>query len=141
MTAVAGVEFDALTEEQVVARVMEGLRIGRGGWIVTPNVDICRQVSRDAEARALVGRASVVVADGMPLVWASRLGGEPLPERVTGASLIFSLSAAAAAGGRSVYLLGGEPGVPDKAAAELPVPLSRAAGGGDRRAATRLRPG
>ena len=42
MTAVAGVEFDALTEEQVVARVMEGLRIGRGGWIVTPNVDICR---------------------------------------------------------------------------------------------------
>lgn len=119
MTAVAGVEFDALTEEQVVARVMEGLRIGRGGWIVTPNVDICRQVSRDAEARALVGRASVVVADGMPLVWASRLGGEPLPERVTGASLIFSLSAAAAADGRSVYLLGGEPGVPDKAAAEL----------------------
>ena len=119
MTAVAGVEFDALTEEQVVARVMEGLRIGRGGWIVTPNVDICRQVSRDPEARALVGRASVVVADGMPLVWASRLGGEPLPERVTGASLIFSLSAAAAADGRSVYLLGGEPGVPDKAAAEL----------------------
>jgi N-acetylglucosaminyldiphosphoundecaprenol N-acetyl-beta-D-mannosaminyltransferase len=119
MTAIAGVEFDALTEEQVVVRVMEGLRIGRGGWIVTPNVDICRKVNRDPEARALVGRASIVVADGMPLVWASRLGGEPLPERVTGASLIFSLSAAAAADGRSVYLLGGEPGVPDKAAAEL----------------------
>lgn len=119
MTAVAGVEFDALTEEQVVAEVMEGLRTGRGGWIVTPNVDICRQASRDPEARALIARASVVVADGMPLVWASRLGSEPLPERVAGASLIFSLSAAAAAGGRSVYLLGGEPGVPDKAAAEL----------------------
>jgi N-acetylglucosaminyldiphosphoundecaprenol N-acetyl-beta-D-mannosaminyltransferase len=119
MTAIAGVEFDALTEEQVVARVMEGLRIGRGGWIVTPNVDICRRVGRDPGALALIGRASIVVADGMPLVWASRLGDKPLPERVTGASLIFSLSAAAAAGGRSVYLLGGEPGVPDKAAAEL----------------------
>jgi N-acetylglucosaminyldiphosphoundecaprenol N-acetyl-beta-D-mannosaminyltransferase len=100
MTAVAGVEFDALTEEQVVAEVMEGLRTGRGGWIVTPNVDICRQASRDPEARALIARASVVVADGMPLVWASRLGSEPLPERVAGASLIFSLSAAAGAGGR-----------------------------------------
>ena len=119
MTEIAGVEFDTLTEEQVVGRVMAGLRHGQGGWIVTPNVDICRQVSRNPEARALVGRASIVVADGMPLVWASRLGGEPLPERVTGASLIFSLSAAAAADGRSVYLLGGEPGVPDKAAAEL----------------------
>lgn len=119
MTAVAGVEFDALTEEQVVARVMEGLRNGQGGWIVTPNVDICRQVSRDPEARSLIGGASIVVADGMPLVWASRLGGEPLPERVTGASLIFSLCAAAAADGRSVFLLGGEPGVPDEAAVRL----------------------
>jgi N-acetylglucosaminyldiphosphoundecaprenol N-acetyl-beta-D-mannosaminyltransferase len=119
MTTVAGLEFDALTEKQVVARVMEGLRIGQGGWIVTPNVDICRQVSRDPEARALVGQASIVVADGMPLVWASRLGEEPLPERVTGASLIFSLSAAAEAYGWSVYLLGGEPGVPDKAAVRL----------------------
>ena len=55
----------------------------------------------------------------MPVIWAARLSGEPLPERVTGASLIFSLSAAAAGHGRSVYLLGGEPGVPEQAAAEL----------------------
>jgi N-acetylglucosaminyldiphosphoundecaprenol N-acetyl-beta-D-mannosaminyltransferase len=119
MPLVAGIEFDALTEEQVVARVTDGLRAGRGGWVVTPNVDICRRVSRDAKARDLVRRASIVVADGMPLVWAARLRGDPLPERVTGASLIFSLSAAAAAGGWSVYLLGGDPGVPERAAAEL----------------------
>lgn len=119
MTTVAGLEFDALTEKEVVAQVMEGLRTGRGGWIVTPNVDICRQMSRDPEARALVGQASIVVADGMPLVWASRLGEEPLPERVTGASLIFSLSAAAEAYGYSVYLLGGGPSVPGRAATRL----------------------
>jgi len=55
----------------------------------------------------------------MPLVWASRLRGDPLPERVAGASLIFTLSAAAAASGKSVYLLGGAPGVPARAAGAL----------------------
>jgi len=55
----------------------------------------------------------------MPLVWAARLRGEPLPERVSGSSLIFSLTAAAATSERTIYLLGGEPGVPESAATEL----------------------
>jgi N-acetylglucosaminyldiphosphoundecaprenol N-acetyl-beta-D-mannosaminyltransferase len=116
---VAGLDFDALPEQQVVARIVGDLAEGRGGWVVTPNIDICRQLRRDPAARDLVSGASLVVADGMPLVWASRLGGSPLPERVAGASLIFTLSAAAAAAGKSVYLLGGEPGVPARAAAAL----------------------
>ena len=121
---VAGVDFDALTEQQVVARIVGDLADGQGGWVVTPNIDICRRISRDPAAGDLVSRASLVVADGMPLVWASRLRGDPrrgdpLPERVAGASLIFTLSAAAAAAGKSVYLLGGRPGVPQQAAAEL----------------------
>ncbi len=92
---------------------------GRGGWIATPNVDICRKAEHDPAARALLAKAALIVPDGMPLVWGTRLRGDPLPERVSGSSLIFSLTAAAAASGRSIYLLGGEPGVPDSAAAEL----------------------
>jgi N-acetylglucosaminyldiphosphoundecaprenol N-acetyl-beta-D-mannosaminyltransferase len=116
---VAGLDFDALSEEQVVARIVGDLRDGQGGWVVTPNIDICRRISRDPAAGDLVSRASLVVADGMPLVWAARLRGQPLPERVAGASLIFTLSAAAAVHGKSVYLLGGAPGVPERAGAEL----------------------
>ena len=119
MTTVAGLDFDALSEDEVVARITADLADGRGGWVITPNIDICRRVRKDPIARALVRRASLVVADGMPLVWAARLTGDPLPERVAGASLIFTLSAAAAAQGRSVYLLGGALGVPELAAAEL----------------------
>jgi N-acetylglucosaminyldiphosphoundecaprenol N-acetyl-beta-D-mannosaminyltransferase len=55
----------------------------------------------------------------MPLVWAARAKGIKLPERVAGSSLIFPLSAAAAADGKSVYLLGGASGVPEKAAEAL----------------------
>jgi N-acetylglucosaminyldiphosphoundecaprenol N-acetyl-beta-D-mannosaminyltransferase len=114
-----GLNFDPLTEEQVVGRIVEGLAEGRGGQVVTVNIDICQRASWDRAAYDLIRNATLVVADGMPLVWAARLGGNPLPERVTGSSLIFSVSAAAARHGRSIYLLGGEPGVPERAAAEL----------------------
>ncbi len=116
---VAGLEFDRLCEEEVVRYITESSRLGRGGWVVTPNIDICRQTRRDPAARALVESATLIVPDGMPLLWASQLSGDCLVERVTGSSLIFSLSDAAARGGQSVYLLGGEPGVPDLAGREL----------------------
>jgi N-acetylglucosaminyldiphosphoundecaprenol N-acetyl-beta-D-mannosaminyltransferase len=55
----------------------------------------------------------------MPLVWASRLGGTPLPERVAGSDLVVSVSRAAARAGVPVSLVGGNPGTAERAAAEL----------------------
>jgi len=108
-----------LTEHDCVTFVAEELAARRGGWIVTANVDILRRMAIDTDFAALCSRASLVVADGMPLVWASRLRGEPLPERVTGSSLIWTLSAMAARRRRSVYLLGGVPGTAERTALAL----------------------
>lgn len=113
------IDLDSLSEAEVVEHVIGASETGCGGWIATPNVDICRRAERDPAAYALLAKASLRVPDGMPLIWAARLSGQSLPERVSGSSLIFSLTAAAAASGRSIYLLGGEPGVPESAAAEL----------------------
>ncbi|MDA0634490.1 WecB/TagA/CpsF family glycosyltransferase [Nonomuraea sp. MCN248] len=110
---------DPVGEDEVVAWVAAELAAGRGGRIVTPNVDICRAVARQPRLAELVAGAEVVVADGMPLVWAARLQGTPLPGRVTGADLIWSLSGMAARRGSPVYLLGGPPGVAEAAAREL----------------------
>src|ERR1700733_8363413 len=90
---IARLDFDPLTELQVVTQVVESLDKHQGGLIATVNIDICQQIRRDPAARDLVRSASLVVADGMPLIWAARLAGHPLPERVTGSSLIFTLSA------------------------------------------------
>ena len=108
-----------LTEVQVVEHILTASRAGRGGWVATPNIDICRQTQHDEALHRLVASASLIVPDGMPLIWAARLVREPLPERVTGASLIFSLTQAAARQQRSIYLLGGAPGVPERAGEEL----------------------
>ena len=119
-TVTVGVlEIAPLTETGLVELVGHAWTRGAGGWVVTANVDIARAATRRPELAELIRQADVVVADGMPLVWAARLAGDDLPERVTGSSLVFSLSAAAAAAGRSIYLLGGEPGVPEAAADAL----------------------
>ena len=118
-TGLAGFEFDLLTEAEVVDHIVSESRAGRGGWVATPNIDICQRARRDPALRDLVCGATLIVPDGMPLLWAARLRGDFLAERVTGSSLIFSLSSAAASAGLSAYMLGGDPGVPDLAGTEL----------------------
>ncbi len=82
---------------------------------MTPNVDILHRVTRDVALRRHLEASSIVVADGKPLIWASRIAGKSLPARVPGSDLIWSLSEAMAGAGRSVYLLGGEPGTAGRA--------------------------
>jgi len=125
-----GLDFAALRRPEVEDVVVRSIGRGKGGWIVTANLDILRQCTRDRSLAALVGRADMVVADGTPLVWASRLARRPLPERVAGSDMIWTLSEAAAAGGRSIYLLGGSPGSAEKARDALTgrVPTLRVAG-------------
>ena len=115
----AGTRVVSLTEDELTKQVTLHMRDGRGGWIVTANVDILRRAARDPRARSYVNSADAVVADGMPLVWAARWRGTHLPERVTGASLFWRLSEAAAQEGRSVFILGGPPGAAVAAANEL----------------------
>jgi N-acetylglucosaminyldiphosphoundecaprenol N-acetyl-beta-D-mannosaminyltransferase len=106
---VDGSGIDPVTEADVTAAVCAALERGEGGRIVTPNVDILRLARSDAAVRGYLADATLVVADGMPVVWASRLAGRPLPERVPGSSLIWSLSYHLGRAGRSVYLVGGTP--------------------------------
>ncbi|MGA5301382.1 WecB/TagA/CpsF family glycosyltransferase [Nucisporomicrobium flavum] len=104
-----GTGFDPITEGEVVALVREAIAAGRGGRILTPNIDIMRQAQGDPEVRGYLADADLIVADGMPLVWASRLSGTPLPERVAGSSLVWSLSRGLGHDGRSVFVIGGTP--------------------------------
>jgi N-acetylglucosaminyldiphosphoundecaprenol N-acetyl-beta-D-mannosaminyltransferase len=115
----AGVRIDAITEAQCIQYILDELDAGRGGMLVTPNLDHLHRCQKNLAFGALVAEADLVVADGMPLVWASKLQGTPLPERVAGSNLISTLSGAAASRGRSIYLLGGAEGTAEGAAKVL----------------------
>jgi N-acetylglucosaminyldiphosphoundecaprenol N-acetyl-beta-D-mannosaminyltransferase len=108
--------LDAVSPPEAVGRII-GSR--GGGCVLTPNLQHLRAHRRSAAVRGAFRRCELVVPDGMPLVWASRVQGTPLPGRVAGSDLVWSLSRAAARRERTLFLLGGAPGTADDAAAEL----------------------
>jgi N-acetylglucosaminyldiphosphoundecaprenol N-acetyl-beta-D-mannosaminyltransferase len=114
-----GLPFDRLDHEALIRTFLSEAHAGSGGWVVTPNLDILRQFTVSRESRELTLAASHRVADGIPIVWASRLAGTPVPERVPGSDLVLSMPEAAARAGLSVFLLGGNPGVAATAARRL----------------------
>jgi N-acetylglucosaminyldiphosphoundecaprenol N-acetyl-beta-D-mannosaminyltransferase len=111
LVKILSMHISCVDEEQCIERILAGLAQGQGGWVITSNTDILRRYEQDPAFRAVADGASFCVADGMPLIWASKLQGSPLPTRVPGSNLLGSLSAAAARAGRRIYLLGGDPGM------------------------------
>ncbi len=105
-----GLRLACVDRHALLDHVFSSMQAGKGGWLVTANLDFLRRYVRDPAVRELYDAAEIRVADGMPLVWACRLQGRPLPERVPGSSLVWLLAERAAREGRSLYLLGGTPG-------------------------------
>jgi len=114
-----GVPFTPLTLAETVAAVGSLIEIGQPSYFITANTHYAMLTAKDAGLRAINTRAAFIVADGAPLVWASRWQGSPLPERVAGSDLIFELSAAAATKGYRLFFLGGASGVAEEAARRL----------------------
>lgn len=106
-----GLDFLEITEADCVELIAGSASAGFGGWVVTPNLDVLRQCVHKPDVMQTVKRADVRVADGMPLVWASKLQKTPLPERVSGSSIVEPLANSCAKNGLGLFLLGGAPGV------------------------------
>ena len=117
---VEGFPFLDLNQAQFVELIINERREGRGGWAITPNCDILRQAHADTKLRALFHSADAIVADGMPIIWASRIQGTPLRGgRVCGSDLMHSLPEQCAQSGLSIFLLGGVDGSEQRTATIL----------------------
>ncbi|MDB5078049.1 MAG: anti-sigma-factor antagonist and glycosyl transferase [Chloroflexi bacterium] len=106
-----GTLIDCVDAPQALSQIDDFVRSGRFHQVVTVNVDFLRLASKDRGFQNLVNNADLVLADGMPLVWASRRRSTPLPCRVTGIDMILSCAQLAASRGYSIFLLGAAPGV------------------------------
>ncbi len=117
--SLCGMDLAQTESEHLLDYITGQLSEGRGGWLVTANLDFLRRHVKDPRDRGTYAAADLRVADGMPLVWASKLQGTPLPERIAGSSLVLPLCRRAAQRGLSVYLLGGEERANEEAAERL----------------------
>jgi N-acetylglucosaminyldiphosphoundecaprenol N-acetyl-beta-D-mannosaminyltransferase len=101
-----GVSIDALTMEEVLDRVHETI-VGRGRLqIGVVNAAKLVQMRRDPALRGDVLSCDLVLADGVPVVWASRLLGRPLPERIAGIDLMLGMLRRGDENAYRVYCLG-----------------------------------
>ena len=117
--AILGVPFDNVTKAEAVRQVEEMIASRRPHYVVTPNVDFLVQARRDVELRRILFEAHLVLCDGTPLVWASRLLGNALPERVAGADLVPLLIQIAAQKKYRLFLLGATPDSARRAVSRL----------------------
>jgi N-acetylglucosaminyldiphosphoundecaprenol N-acetyl-beta-D-mannosaminyltransferase len=107
---------DRVTMDGAVDHIETLIRKCDFSYTVTPNVDHLIKLRHEPEFRAAYVASDLAVPDGVPLLWASRFLGTPLPERVNGTDLLVCLSAMAARKNYSVYLVGGAPGTAAAAA-------------------------
>jgi N-acetylglucosaminyldiphosphoundecaprenol N-acetyl-beta-D-mannosaminyltransferase len=87
--------------------------------IVTPNSEIIWSAAKDGELKGIISGADLIMPDGIGIVYASRIIGRPLGERVTGIDFLAKVLEWLAAGGGKAYFLGSKPGVAEKAAANM----------------------
>jgi N-acetylglucosaminyldiphosphoundecaprenol N-acetyl-beta-D-mannosaminyltransferase len=121
-----GMTLDALDMAGAVRTILQWRNSAPAAacrYVVTPNVDHVVKYQSNPALRAAYAGASLVLADGTPVVAASRLLGKPLPERVAGSDLVPALFDAASqafddssAAPLRVFLLGAGPGVAERAA-------------------------
>ncbi len=111
-----GCQVDNLSMEETLGRIEGFIQSGRPHQHVVVNVDKLVKASRDPELRRIINECALINVDGMPVVWASRLLGKPLKERVAGVDLFEALMRRAGEKGWRVFLLGAREEVVGKVA-------------------------
>lgn len=101
-----GCQMDNLTMEETLQTIEGFVQTGKPHQHVVVNVDKVVKANRDPELRRIINECALISVDGMPVVWASRLLGKPIKERVAGVDLFESLMRRSAEKGWRVYLLG-----------------------------------
>jgi N-acetylglucosaminyldiphosphoundecaprenol N-acetyl-beta-D-mannosaminyltransferase len=116
---ILGVPFDNVTSSEALDRIDQMVASRKPHYLATANVDFLVQAREDVELRRILFDADLILCDGTPLLWVSRLLGNPLPERVAGADVVPRLIQLAAEKKYRLFLLGATPDSVSRAAANL----------------------
>src|SRR3954467_8625386 len=117
--AILGVPFDNISGTETIRMIEQMVLSRRPHYLATANVDFLVQAAHDVELRRILFDAHLVLCDGTPLVWASRLLGNPLPERVAGSDVVPLLLELAAEKGFRPFFLGASQESLEKAVAKV----------------------
>lgn len=116
---ILGVKVDRVTFDEALD-IAESFAKEEGvSAIFTPNSEIVMSAQDDAELMTILNNADMCTADGVGIVYGSRILKDPVPERVAGFDLVCSLLERASKTGEGVFLFGAKPGVAEAAKAKM----------------------
>lgn len=110
---------DNVTMDEAVYESEKLINNGKYNYIVTPNVDHIVKLEEDKEFKEIYNNADLILTDGMPLIWVSKISRNPIKEKVSGSDFFPKLCGVAARKGYRIFLLGAAEGVAQQAKANL----------------------
>lgn len=113
-----GVQVDAVTMAEAVEIVEKLIAAGKPSIVATANAEMLMRATKDAELKAVLNAAELVVPDGAGTVWAAHHLGYKMPERVAGFDLVQELMKLAPSKSQRIFLFGAAAGIADKAKAK-----------------------
>lgn len=122
-TDILGIGFDDMTLRTAASRGIALMGRLPASYVVTPNSEIVYDAINDPEYAAIINEADMVLPDGIGVIYASRILGTPLTEKVAGVDFAYELLKRMANLGLSVYFFGGKPGIAEAAAEKLTAQL------------------
>jgi exopolysaccharide biosynthesis WecB/TagA/CpsF family protein len=107
--AFSNLGIDNLSFEEALSEIKNIIE-KKKGYIVTPNAAHIVLIEKDREFKEIYDNASLVLADGVPIIWCSKLLGQPLKEKCSGSDLFEEICRIAFALNKNIFLLGGANG-------------------------------
>ncbi|HDY85272.1 hypothetical protein LCGC14_0480370 [marine sediment metagenome] len=117
--SILGLPFDTVNMQQTVTQVLNAIDMKQRCFLSTPNLNFAIACQHDVDFYQSVVDSDLSIADGMPLIWISKLLNIPITERVAGSSLFEQLSSTPRTKKIKVFFFGGEKGVAQCALAQL----------------------
>ena len=113
--------IDNVTMDEALQVIFKCVKNQKKSYVVPINVDVVVKIEEDEYLKNIVNEAGLILADGKPLLWISKIFGRPLKEKISGSDLVPGLCKLAAKQGYSIFILGGKEGVAQKATENIKI--------------------
>lgn len=108
-----------VTMPETIAAIEQMIEADKKSYVVAINVDVVMKIEEDSYLKKVVDNADMVLVDGKPLVWISKLHGKPLKAKISGSDLVPFLCEVAAEKGYKIFIIGGKDGIAEQAKEKL----------------------
>lgn len=108
-----------LSMKETIDEIEKMIACEKKSYVVAINVDVVMKIEQDSYLKKITDSADMVLVDGKPLIWVSKIHKKPVKAKISGSDLVPLLCAEATHKGYSMFIIGGKDGIAEKAKIRL----------------------